>query len=129
MGMILKNFYNRGEYMKSKGNTIDNLKTQFDKVFLKHDVEGRRTVAILLNGTTMHVGISKIHENDELNRPKGRLISLGRAVHANLVYNGKRQLRTRETKRKVHLAFTIEAGNQENIEKNITDLFSGTFFK
>lgn len=111
-----------------KNESLESLQGKFDKVFLKHDIEGRRTVAILLNGTTLHVGISKIHADDNLNRPKGRLVSLGRAVHANKVYTGARQLRMREQKRQHPLAFTIEAGSQEVVEKAISDLFSGTFF-
>ncbi len=114
--------------MSKSKPTINNLKKDFDKVLLKHDVEGRRTVAILVKGTNVHVGVAKIHADDTLNRPKGRLVSLGRAVHANLVYSGKRQIRAKEQKRQQPLAFTLEAGSAENVESAITDLFNGNFF-
>jgi hypothetical protein len=113
---------------KSKTSSIDSLKKDFDKVLLKHDVENRRTVAVLVKGNNIHVGVAKIHQDDTLNRPKGRLISLGRAIHANLVYKGERELRDTEQKRDMPLAFTVETDSKENTEKAITDLFNGNFF-
>ena len=65
-----------------KKSSLDALKTQFDKVYLKHIREDKSalTVAILVKGDKAYVGASKCHEGDNFNREIGRNVSLGRAL-------------------------------------------------
>jgi len=108
-------------------NLLETLRKENDNVSLKHDILQGKTIAVLVSGTNVHIGIANIFKGDQLNRRKGRLIALGRASHAKKVYNGQRQLRQREQKRKEPLAFTIEGVG--DVEKLVDDLFSGEFWK
>lgn len=66
-----------------KKTNLETLKTQFDKVHLKHIRPNHQvgtTIAILVKGDVGYVGISKCHEGDQFSREIGRNISFGRAL-------------------------------------------------
>jgi len=110
-----------------KGNVLEAMKERFGEVYIRHDTENNRTIGIIVNGTNVHVGISKKHPDDQLNRRLGRSIALGRAKRAYDVYAGKSALRARDEARQTPLFFTLET---EAIftEQAVDDLISGEFF-
>lgn len=66
-----------------KKSNLTKLKSQFDKVYLKHvrpDNQTGTTIAILVKGSDAFVGVSRCHVGDQFNREIGRNISLGRAL-------------------------------------------------
>jgi hypothetical protein len=79
--------------MKKKIN-LETLKSQFDKVMLKHERgeggKGGRTTATLVKGGDCFGGTAFCFANDQFNRVRGRQIALGRALHAyNVFASGK----------------------------------------
>jgi hypothetical protein len=86
-----------------KNLNLDTLKTQFDKVCLKHVREEKSaiTVAVLVKGNKAYVGASKCHEGDNFNREIGRNISLGRAL----------SLAQDSTKKQSSTRFVLEVDN------------------
>ena len=66
-----------------KKSNLAKLKSQFDKVYLRHirpNAQIGTTIGVLVKGNDAFVGISKCHEGDQFNKEIGRNISLGRAL-------------------------------------------------
>lgn len=113
-----------------KGDILKNLKETFtDGVYIRHDEENLRTIGIIVNGLNVHVGISKRHPDDQLNRAKGRTIALGRAKRAYDVFNGTSQLRARDEMREEPLFFTLPVQSTEIVQQAVDDLITGRFFE
>jgi len=85
--------------MKKKRIDLDKLKTQFDKVMLKHERgeggKGGRTTATLVKGDDCFCGTAFCFAGDQFNRVRGRQIAIGRALHAFSVFTTGKHPRVR----------------------------------
>lgn len=99
------------------------LKQHFDKVVLKHYTTGlyKGTKAALVKGNQVFLGTSLCVQEDQFNRRVGRLIALGRALHAYQVSTGQ----THGRKSLKHTQVLV-ATSPENIEEILTaQIFNG----
>jgi hypothetical protein len=63
---------------------VSDLKQGFDRVEIKHfnSKTYKATHVALVKNSTVYVGTSKCHGDDQFNRKLGREIAIGRAMHA-----------------------------------------------
>jgi hypothetical protein len=92
-------------------SSLEILKKSFDRVIIKHsksqDGSGRTTV-LLVNGTTIHVGVAKFsNRGDSFSRSHGRLIAQGRAELAAEIFKGKLDNRVSADKQREVLSYTL----------------------
>lgn len=92
------------------------LKKQFDKVVLKHNVEGpnKGTKAALIKGNSIFLGEARLDQRDNFNRYVGRQIALGRALYEFRVASGKLVSRGEKKHSKV-----IVVNDSDNIEPTL----------
>jgi hypothetical protein len=114
--------------LKNGRATYTELKEQYEKVIIRHDIhdEGTaRTTCFLVKGGNIFVGIAKFSNRTfNFSRKKGRAIAQGRAEHAVNVFLGKATKRVSQEKRREELSYIIfstEDNTVEDILSNFLD--------
>ena len=93
--------------------SLDKLKEKYDRVIITHDKAlGSRVV--LVNGLKLHIGESRLHDNDSFNRRLGRTIAQGRAEFASKVSDGS------SSGRKTELSFTVTCKDVKELDIEVS---------
>ena len=108
-----------------KRANLDELKSVFDRVFIKHHTENNppimpgtmkaMTCVALVKGNKIYIGISACDFHDQFSRKKGSLIAIGRAMHEYELDIGDEIMRDSDYRRQsisFPLSFTVEAPSE-----------------
>lgn len=101
---------------------LQELRNTFDKVVLKHhkDSANPRTVAAIVDGNFVFIGVAKCFETDQFNRRLGREIAVGRALRAHRRFSKDLDYRKCEVKREERgepLSYFRMAGTYGTVEE------------
>lgn len=110
----------------SNRSTIQELRDNFDKVYIKYNTNTDNTRAatvLLVNDGVVHVGVSKFCNRDiSYSKKKGRTMALGRAEHAANVFYGLESVRESKSKRREELSYSILSTDETTVD-NIVNNF------
>ncbi len=122
------------KYICKRSSNYNTLKKVHEHMGVRHSKDGTTTFIIDKVNCVVHIGRSVIPKvdgkrADHLNRPKGRMISAGRANLAFNIFNESTHIREamkyRMEKGLPALNYSIKAENEDHLQKIIKDIIEG----